>query len=93
MDKEPEPKPKPANTEPAIIKRPDSPLKRVKTERELADEKFVQETEKKQKILEERHAEVDKYLSFLVKRVDLPKMMAAINNPIVQDPIKVLKQI
>jgi hypothetical protein len=42
LDKEPEPKPKPAKIEPAIIKRPESP-KRIKSEREIADEKFTQE--------------------------------------------------
>ena len=90
LDKEPEPKPKPAKIEPAIIKRPESP-KRIKSERELADEKFTLEHEKKQKILEERQQEVKKYLEFLCKRVDLLKMITTINNPIVQDPIKVLK--
>lgn len=90
LDKEPEPKPKPAKIEPAIIKKPESP-KRIKSERELADEKFTQEHEKKQKILEERQQEVKRYLEFLCKRVDLLKMITTINNPIVQDPIKVLK--
>lgn len=46
LDKEPEPKAKPVlNTEPAIIKRPESP-KKIKSEKEIADEKFKQEIEK-----------------------------------------------
>lgn len=85
LDRVPE-KPK----EPEIIKRPETP-KRVKSERELADEKFKAAHQVQLDKLEERHAEVTKYLEFLCKRTDLLKLIEALNCPIKQDPLKVLK--
>ena len=43
--------------------------------------------------MEERQKIVEEYLGFLCKRVDLLKLMASLNNPIEQDPLKILKQI
>ena len=89
LDKQPE-KEKPK--EPVIIKRPETP-KRVKSEREIADEKFKQDHQQKQDKFDERHANVAKYMEFLCKRVDLAKLITALNTPIAKDPLKVLKQI
>ena len=87
LDRVPE-KPK----EPEIIKRPETP-KRVKSDREIADEKFKAQHYAHLDKLEERHAEVSKYLDFLCKRTDLQKLIEALNDPIKKDPLKVLKQI
>lgn len=86
LDRVPE-KPK----EPAIIKRPAEPKKRMKTEREIADDKFKEDHQKKQTALDERHAEMSKYLDFLCKRVDLQKLLNSLNTPITKEPLKVLK--
>jgi hypothetical protein len=86
LDKLPLPK------EPAIIKRPEV-KKRVKSERELADEKFKAEHLKKQQTVDERHTEIAKYLDFLCNRVDMRQLLEQLNTPIAKDPLKVLKQI
>jgi len=50
LDKLPEPKPKSSP-----VKKPETP-KKVKSEREIADEKFKEEQSKKEAKFEERHA-------------------------------------
>ena len=66
LDKVPEPKLK----EPTATKKVETP-KRIKSEREIADEKFKDEHNKKQAKFDERHTEVQFFLDFMCKRVDL----------------------
>lgn len=78
---------------PVAVKKVETTPKKVKSEREVADEKFKDEHAKKESKFDERHAEVSHFLDFMCKRVDLNKLIESLNTPIARDPLKVLKQI
>jgi hypothetical protein len=76
----------------SVVKKVETP-KKVKSDREVADEKFKEEHGKKESKFNERHSEVSQFLDFMCKRVDLKNLIEALNTPISRDPLKVLKQI